>query len=93
MSATDPRSELQLILRLCQRHDLPESVKAWAQITLDAVEPIMCFVHYLQSKGYPIPDDVLRTGFKKIHLHASAWIAEEAESEVIFRWEQEKGLH
>lgn len=92
MSATDPRSEIQFVLRLCQRCDLPESARVWAKNTLDAIEPIMRFVHYLQSNGYPIPDDVLQTGFKEIHLHACAWIAEEAEAEIIFRWEQEHGL-
>ena len=92
MSAIDPRPELNKILRLCKRCDLPEKAEAWATTTLDAIEPVMQFVTFLQFQGYPIPDDVLEEGFKKVHLIAQCWIAHEAEAEAWFRWRMDNGM-
>lgn len=89
MSATDPRAELQEMLRLYKRCDLSEAGGTWARTTLEAVDPIMRYVEYLRLNGYPIPDDVLREGFKRIYDHARAWIVDVAEAELRFRWEQE----
>lgn len=89
MSSLDPRSDLHQVLRLCNRCDLSQTVKLWVTTTLEAVEPIMCFVEYLAAKGYPIPDDVLKEAFKKVHSEARGWIAHDAEVEVYYRWRKE----
>jgi hypothetical protein len=92
MSQYDPRAEIQIVLRLADRLDLPQEAKVWAETALKAVEPAIKFFEFLDTKGHPLPEEIRLGAFERFHFTAHCWIQHDREAEVYFRWRQENGL-